>query len=332
MKKIKHLLEYLEILEGGLDIGVNAAAKFAISAVSKDFRKTAEVLYRKLDTGKTLSKALSEAGFIEEANILAPYEEQGDLRAGIKALKELLSKKVSMEEGLNKLDNKVLLTVGIMFVALIVLVNFYLPTVTEKLVKQITYSKEAREDVVINFLLENFSVGYLSLTNIKRGVILALILVGIIVAVKKFKISRLLLKLIPAYRKMLETNDKITILSVLLTSPDELVAVKNLAKLFRTKYNFQTVARNFSEMNYKAFRFITLFNEDEKGFIMGVGNTANKGMLEFMLKGLERKRDDYLERTLTITDLVMKISIMVGAVILWAIPMLLIGQITSVIK
>ncbi|MEM1679448.1 MAG: type II secretion system F family protein [Nanopusillaceae archaeon] len=312
-KSLKEFYVFLQALKNGIDyLDISTALSYAAESVSSGkFREKARRIAQKVSLGHPLYKALQDEGFpkILVSQFMA-YENAGVIKEGIESILNQIEKFMEIETSLRKIDRDMYIIAGLFFVAIGVLVGFYLPTVAEKLLSQLGDETQLKRDWFIWFIYSNFA----DMSLWKKALWIGLAGFVLYLVFFQFKLYRYLMNLIPAYRKLGLENDKALILTLFINTSNVETAMNIIKDVFKQKYNMHIVYRLFPEKNFKAFYRSNLFNLQEKKMFANISETGNTNLFRFLLLEVERRRKQYVETVSSIMNLV-KLGVGAGIVI-----------------
>jgi len=291
--KLKDLLVYFEILaenEGGLPFP--KLLHFAVKAVPRSFRKKAKLIANLVERGISFADALAQAGLPADiVKEIKGFEEQGRLEEGVKAVLDILRQKYDIQQVEKKLDYKIYQITAAFLIIVGILTLWFLPNMVNHFIVHIGTSSQIKSDPLLRFLTSL----YKEFNTLLGVVVYGIVVFVAVVALGVFKIHRKILKLLPFVRKIEMLNDKILFYKIMLVSPQETEAMRQIKRIFGRKYNFDRVYLVFLSKPWD-FSQSTLFTQEEKDILRSIGQTASKGILEFLLKEAIRSRNELVEK------------------------------------
>lgn len=308
LRQCNDLYVFLSGVRNGIEtLGLAVAVRFAVFSVPKHLRRQAERIAQRVEGGMYLFKALMQEGFDKKFCMqLKMFELSGAIKEGLDSGLRQLEKLIEIQSELRKIDRDIYIISGLLMIASVVLVFFYFPNLVERLLEPLGDPEVLRKDKVIWFLYNFFS----GASFWKKLMVVIGICGGIFMMFFVLKVHRFFLKVVPSFRRMLIENDKVLVLTLLLTSFNAEVAVNILEGLFQNRYNFSKVRRRFVEINFKAFKDCTLFDENEKNLFMNVAETGNLKILEVLLKKSELTRKQLVANVVSVMNVV---KLIIGA-------------------
>lgn len=330
IKEYKKYYSFFQGIVNGMEsLDFFTSLRYSLLTADKDIRKKVERIVKKVGNGIPFYKALIEEGFDRNLALqINAYERSGQIKQGLENILKQIEKIIEIDRNLRKIDRDIYMIIGASIVMIGILIFFYLPQLVEKLLKTVATKEQLENDIFLSFLYNTFE----DISLFKQIVMFLTFSVPLVVAFFILKVHRWFLRLIPAFRKMLKENDKSIVITVFQNSISGDTAIKIVADLFKEKYNIDKVYRKFTEINYKAFKFTTLFSEEEKGIIYNIGETGNTSLFSFLSKEVERRRSEYVDRINAFMNLV-KVSMGLAIVlVLYGIMLMIVYKISGFVN
>lgn len=325
----KDWLSYLQIIRDNIKtLPIDMVLEFTISSVPNHFMKKAEYIKQVVVNGGYLGLALEKAGLDKEiSRQIYGFEIEGKLEDGLRIAIEILEKEVEIQSRLKKIDNKFYQVLGLTYIGIGAFVLWWLPKIAEKMISQIDQEK-VEKDWLFNFISKAF-------TNMDYKIwITGYLIIGIILFILfiKFKVHRVLMRVLPQIRELERVNDKITVLNLFKVNNTEADAIRQMVRMFKNKWNLDKVANLFTTRLYD-FSPSPLFEKEEKKLLLSLGKMGgDKSILEFLIKENSRKRDNLIDQIDAIMD---TFRLLIGAMLvigLWSFPVLIIMKIQSLLR
>lgn len=314
------------IINGMESLDFYVSLKFSVLTADKSIKPKVERIAKKVANGISFSKALMEEGFDKNLALqINAYEKSGHIKEGLINISKQIEKLIEIDSNLRKIDRDIMMIAGAGIVMVGIMVFFYLPQLVNKLLKSVATKEQIENDWFLSLIYGTFE----DIGIFKQILIFSPIAFGIFLLFFVLKVHRWFLKIVPSFRKMLIENDKIIVITVFLNSISADVGMKIIAELFKEKYNMDKVRRKFTEINYKAFKFSTLFNEEEKGILYNIGETGNTDLFKFLIKEAERKRHEYTDRINSIMNLVKVLMGLAMVVVLYGVMLMVVYKISG---
>jgi len=317
------VVDYLESLINALEsnISIGQALELAMTAAPKEIRDKVEEVYRINRTGRTLYESFIVAGFPKDFFfLLQPFEEEGNVVEGLRAVKELLEIDVKIESSLSQIDTYFLILILIVLATLLIMAGYYAPTMGNLLKEAIPNPQDMSN-------LAKKLVEYRDY-NIKKA-LTSPWFIGLSVSsllLWKTRAYRKFLTLLPSYRKMLKLADKTAITTAMALSRNYRQTVKALAESFGNRYRFKEIEERFNlGVGFNAFETSDLFdNEEEKKLFILAGNNNFSDLFVYLKKRYNAEREKLFERikmTMEVFIIAVIIAMVVFMTVLMVIPM-----------
>ena len=321
------VLDYLEGIINGLDsqLDVRTALELSVSAAPKKIRKNAEMVLSLYRQGRSLYDSFILAGFPKEYFfLLKPFEQEGNVGEGLKAVKELLEVDATIEKSLHQIDLYFLFLIILSFATLLVMFGYFIP-VMAKLLSEILNGQKL--DSLSAWLLKfkGKTIKDIALNPYFLGSL------GISLFIWKTRLYRKFMVFLPAYRRLLKLSDKTAIVTALYLSKNYAQTINALAETYREKYGFNRIRQGFRlGRAFNSFIDSDLFDSvEERNMFILAGNNNFPSLFNYLRKKYDSERNKAYETVKTIVEFFMLffvIGIIVAMAVLMVAPMKTIMQ------